>query len=104
MKKYKYSLEPDIKSKKGWESIVAAGISLALLLAGAVISLVMKGNGGTFLGAMGLFSFLLSAYGFYLGIQSFSEKNVNHRYSTIGSMASGILAVLWLALFLTGIS
>jgi len=99
LKKYKYSLEPDNKSKKGLESI-----SLVLLLAGAVVSLAMKGNGGTFLGAIGLFSFLLSVYGFYLGIQSFSEKNVNHRYCIVGSMASGILAVLWLALFLTGIS
>lgn len=104
MKKFKYSFAPDANAKGGVEATIAAGVSLAFLLITAFVSFAFEGNGGTFLGAMGMFSFLLSAYGFYLGIKSFSERHVNHRYSIIGSLASGILAVLWLALFLVGIS
>lgn len=104
MKKFKYSFAPDANAKGGVEATAAAAISLVLLLIAAIISFAFEGKGGTFLGAMGMFSFLLSAYGFYLGIRSFTEKNVNYRYSIVGSLASGVLAVLWLALFLVGIS
>lgn len=104
MKKYKYSFAPDANAKGGVEATIAAAVSLGFLVTASIISFAFEGRGGNYLGAMGLFSFLLSAYGFYLGIKSFSEKKVNHRYSIVGSLASGILAVLWLGIFLTGIS
>lgn len=104
MKKFKYSFAPDANARGGVEATAAAGISLFFLLVASVISFALEGEGGAVLGAVGLFSFLVAAYGFYLGIKSFSEKHVNHRYSIIGSMSSGILAVLWLGLFLLGVS
>ena len=103
MKKFRYSFAPDANAKGGVAAAVSAGVSLALLLITAVISFAFEGRGGVYLGAIGLFALLLSGYGFYLGIRSFSEKHVNHRYSIIGSLSSGVLAVLWLALFLVGI-
>lgn len=104
MKKYKYSFAPDQNSKGGIQAVILSGISLFLLLLTALISGAFQGKGGNYLGAFGLFSFLTASYGFLLGIKSFSEKNVNHRYSMIGSLLGGILAVLWLGIFLTGIS
>lgn len=55
-----------------------------------------------FLGAAGLFSFLLSGYGFYVGMKSFKEEQVSHRMSVLGSITSGGMLVAWLALFLIG--
>lgn len=104
MKKFKYSFAPDANAKGGVAAAVAAAVSLTLLVVSSVVSFAFEGEGGYYLGAAGLFSFLLSVYGFYLGIKSFSEKHVNHRYSIIGSLSSGILAVLWLGIFLAGIS
>lgn len=103
MKKFRYSFAPDANAKGGVAATVSAMVSLVLLLGAALVSFAFEGRGGVYLGAVGLFSLLLSAYGFYLGIRSFSEKHVNHRYSIIGSLSSGVLAVLWLALFLVGI-
>ena len=56
-----------------------------------------------FLGAAGLFSFLLSGYGFYVGMKSFKEEQVSHRMSVLGSITSGGMLVAWLALFLIGV-
>lgn len=104
MKRYKYSFAPDANAKGGVLAAAAGGLSLFLLLLSAVVSFAMEGRGGIWLGAAGLFSFLLSAYGFYMGIKSFQEKNVNHRYSVAGSLAGGVVMVLWLGIFLAGIS
>lgn len=103
MKRYKYSFAPDANAKGGVWAAAAGGLSLFFLLLTAVISFALEGRGGNWLGAVGLFSFLLSAYGFYMGIKSFQEKNVNHRYSVVGSLAGGVVMVLWLGTFLAGI-
>lgn len=103
MKKYRYSFAPDKNAEGGGASTLMAAISLGLLIACVLISFFMKGKGGNYIGAVGLFALLLSSYGFYLGMKSFSEKKVNHKYSIIGSLGCGILAVCWLGLFLSGI-
>ena len=69
----------------------------------SVVSFAFRGNGGIFLGAAGLFSFLLSGYGFYVGMKSFKEEQVSHRMSVLGSITSGGMLVAWLALFLIGV-
>ena len=56
------------------------------------------------LGIFGLMGILLSVIGFITGLISFGEKKKNHRFSTAGSLANGLLAVFWLALFLIGVS
>ena len=50
-----------------------------------------------------MFSFLLSGYGFYVGMKSFKEEQVSHRMSVLGSITSGGMLVAWLALFLIGV-
>ena len=50
-----------------------------------------------------LFAMLLSAYGFALGLSSFSEENRKHRTSMIGSILNGVILVIWLGLFLSGV-
>ena len=77
--------------------------SVFLFLLASVVSFAFRGNGGIFLGAAGLFSFLLSGYGFYVGMKSFKEEQVSHRMSVLGSITSGGMLVAWLALFLIGV-
>ena len=103
-KKYKYAFARQKHSQKGIISTVFAGLSLGLFGVSSLCSLVFHGKGGIYLGAMGLAAMVLSIYGFVLGLHSFSQKNRNQLYCKIGAVANGSLMVIWLALFLVGIS
>ena len=98
-KKYNYNFVRK-PSEGGKEALYMAGASVFLFLLASVVSFAFRGNGGIFLGAAGLFSFLLSGYGFYVGIK---EEQVSHRMSVLGSITSGGMLVAWLALFLIGV-
>ena len=66
-KKYNYNFVRK-PSEGGKEALYMAGASVFLFLLASVVSFAFRGNGGIFLGAAGLFSFLLSGYGFYVGM------------------------------------
>ena len=91
-------------SGQGIASTVFAGISLGIFCAAALCALIFHGKGGMYLGALGLIAIGLSAYGFVVGLKSFSEKNRDQLFCKIGAVGNGVLMVIWLALFLVGIS
>ena len=68
------------------------------LLRGKTAKQLLKENG-----ALSFSGMLLSLYGFYVGMRSFEEKEVSPTWSVIGAIASGVVAVGYLTLFLTGI-
>ena len=84
-RRYRYAFAKKREAAKGKWSVGLAAASLVLI-------------GGT-----GLFAMLLSAYGFALGLSSFSEENRKHRTSMIGSILNGVILVIWLGLFLSGV-
>ena len=87
------------KKKRSCDSIIASSNrSLADLRDG-----LRDGKLGGLIGGTGLFAMLLSAYGFALGLSSFSEENRKHRTSMIGSILNGVILVIWLGLFLSGV-
>ena len=103
-KRYKYSFTKK-KTYQRRSGILYSGADVRPAVFGAAIcSLVMSGQGGMYLGAMGILALGLSVYGFILGLKSFSEQNRAFLYSKIGSVANGVLMVIWIALFLVGIS
>ena len=102
-KRFKYTSRIKPEAKGGMAALLMAALSIFLLLIAVIISYVFLGQGGDLLGAIGLVGLLLSVVGFFIGIKSFAEKEKSHRYSTIASMANGIIAVVWLALYLVGI-
>lgn len=102
-KKYKYSFARGKAAAGGKESLLLAGISGLLLTAVVALSFFAGGKGGSYIGAMGLFSMMTAMFGFFLGLRSFQEKDKSHRTSIIGSVANGLLAVGWLGLFLSGV-
>lgn len=83
-------------------SIALAIVSGAVMLASILISFFMAGKGDTILGALGLGAIALAFYGFILGLQGLNQKKVDHRFSFIGTVASGLAVILWLAIFFVG--
>lgn len=100
----KYRFIPKPVAKDGKASIGLAIASGAIMLVSIIMSFVMEGNGDHILGAMGLCAILLAAYGFLLGIKGLNEKNVAHKLSFIGTVASGLAVILWLAIFFVGVA
>lgn len=101
-KKYNYNFIRK-HSEGGGTAIKMAALSGGIFVAAALISFVFGGKAGPYVGAAAVFAMLTAIYGFYLGLKSFGEEKVSHRKSVIGSVACGSLAVLWLAMFLTGV-
>lgn len=102
-KKFKYAFARKKQAEGGVVSIIYAGASLFLFLVSSLISFILKGNAGSWIGALGVMAFLFSACGFFGGLKSFQEEERNYRCSAIGSLCNGIFLVGWLALFLNGI-
>lgn len=103
-KRYKYAFAQKRHSQKGITSTVFAGISLGIFCIASLCSLAFHGKGGMYLGALGLTAIGLSVYGFILGLRSFSEKNRDQLFCKIGALGNGLLMIIWLALFLIGVS
>ena len=53
---------------------------------------------------MGLAAFGISIYGFALGLKGFAEKHRDQKFCKIGAMLNGVIMIIWLALFLVGLS
>lgn len=100
-KRFKYTSRLKPETQGGSAAVLMGGISGVLFIIGAITAFI--GWSSNVLGVIGLMGILLAVCGFFIGLHSFSEKDKNHRYSTIGSLACGIIAVIWLAVYLVGI-
>ena len=98
-RRYRYAFAKKREAAKGKWSVGLAAASLVLF----IVAVVLDGKLGGLIGGTGLFAMLLSAYGFALGLSSFSEENRKHRTSMIGSILNGVILVIWLGLFLSGV-
>ena len=98
-RRYRYAFAKKREAAKGKWSVGLAAASLVLF----IVALFLDGKLGGLIGGTGLFAMLLSAYGFALGLSSFSEENRKHRTSMIGSILNGVILVIWLGLFLSGV-
>ncbi|EET59890.1 hypothetical protein BRYFOR_08013 [Marvinbryantia formatexigens DSM 14469] len=102
-KKMMYSFTEKKNSVNGIISTIMGGISLVFLLAMIYASYYMRGDAGIYAGAFGLCGLIFALAGFIVGIRSFSEKNIKYKYPKIGSVLSGTVFVIWLALYLIGV-
>ena len=78
-RRYRYAFAKKREASKGKWSVGLAVASLVLFIAAVVLALFFDGKLGGLIGGTGLFAMLLSAYGFTLGLSSFSEENRKHR-------------------------
>ena len=102
-RRYRYAFTRQKEAEKGKFSLFLLVSSLLFFVVGVIFSCVGKEEYHLIIGGMGLFGALLSVYGFLMGLAGFSEKDRTHLSSIIGSIANGILAVIWLAIYLSGL-
>ena len=99
--KFRFVSKPTAKDGKA--SIIIAVLSAAVMLAAIMISFANGGQAEVVIGAMGLCAIGLAIYSFLLGIFGLNEKNVDHKLSFIGTIAGGLAAILYLAVFFVGV-
>lgn len=103
MKDQSYRFVKKKHSKGGKASCGLAAFSCGLLAAAALISWIMGGNAGAVIGGLALIGALLAVYGFAVGMGSFRENDVSPAFSVAGSIACGVVLVVYLTLFVAGI-
>ncbi len=102
--KKRYRFTETVRSKNGTRSCFLALTSFVLFLLDVILSFGFGGKAGSIAGVIALVAMLFAVYGFYLGMKSFSEQNqASSVRSVLGSITSGVMAVGWLTLFLTGL-
>ena len=101
-KKYKYDFAVKKESGDGKASLVYAGLSFAFVLIS--FCSVYFGISETAAGAVGLTATLLSLAGFLIGLKSLRDRDAAHSFGIFGTVANGLLAVIWIGLYLAGIN
>lgn len=102
-KRYRYSFTKKKEAGKGKLSVGLAVASFLLFAGSVMLAFFLEGSYGFLVGGTGLFATLLSVYGFIMGLMSFSEEEKSHRTSIIGSIANGVIMIMWLGVYLTGV-
>lgn len=102
-RRYRYSFTKKKEAGKGKLSVGLAVSSFVLFAAAVALVFVLEESLGFLIGSLGLFAALLSIYGFIMGLLSFSEEGKSHRTSIIGSITNGVIMIIWLGIFLTGV-
>lgn len=101
--KRRYTFSEKKSSSGGKRALILSAASAGVFAAAVLISAAFGGNAGPFLGAVTAFGTLLSVYGFYSGMKSFSEEDVSATLSILGSVLSGVIMVGYLTLFMSGL-
>ncbi|MDD5803586.1 DUF6142 family protein [Blautia sp. HCP3S3_H10_1] len=102
-RRYRYSFTKKKEAKKGKLSVVLAAASFLLFIAAVALAYFLDESLGFLVGGVGLFAALLSVYGFAMGLLSFSEEGRSHRTSIIGSISNGLILIVWIGVYLTGL-
>lgn len=99
-RRYRYAIIKKKEPGKGKLSVGLAIASLLLFVAAVAVAYIAQGKFGFIVGGLCLFAVLLSAYGFVMGLMSFSDEECMHRTSVVGSILNGVITVGWLVFFL----
>ena len=102
-KNIKYTFIEEDKFTDTRVSLALSVGSLAVLRVTVLISFIVQAQGGIALGCSGLIAMLFSFYAFYLGMRALSQKTESIPKATLSALASGIMSILWVVLFLLGI-
>ena len=103
-RRYRYAFAKKREAQQGKLSAVLAAVSLVLFVTAVLLAAYMLGGKfGFIIGGVCLFAALLSAYGFVMGLMSFSDEECMHRTSVVGSILNGVITVGWLVFFLMGV-
>lgn len=101
-KRYRYAFTKKKQSARGTASAVTAVLSVLLLGAAVIYAVFAPEERFYVTGGICLFAALLSVYGFFAGLAGFSEKDKAHTAGVFGSIANGLIMIVWLGLYLGG--
>ncbi len=101
-RKYNYSFVDKKTGSKQKRSLILALVSVLLLAASVVLSVVFGGAGAAFLGGFGLAGILFALWGFISSIRLLAQ-HMTSRMVFAGAITCGIMFISWLAVFLIGI-
>lgn len=90
-------------SVKGIISVILAATSLSSIIFSSIISSISHGNGGIFLGVIGVLALFISLAGFILGIKGSLEKEVYYTVPIVGMIVNGVLFLFYFVLYIVGI-
>ncbi|RDU23386.1 DUF6142 family protein [Anaerosacchariphilus polymeriproducens] len=89
-------------SIRGILSTIMAVFSLIIFCILIIVSYKMKGNGGIYLGTIGIAALFINIVGIMAGINSFKERERNYLYSKIGLVVNVILLITWGIIYALG--
>lgn len=84
-------------------SLVFAAVSLAIFLVSLLLTWGFDGKAGMALGALGLVGALLADYAFVIGLLALARRESRQRQCLAAAICSGLMAIVWLTVFLNGI-
>lgn len=101
-KRYKYNFAGKKEAQGGKISLIYAGLSFVCIVA-SFLSVYM-GFSETTAGVVGLAATLLAVVGFFTGLSSLHESLYGPGKGALGAVLNGLLAVIWIGLYLAGIN
>lgn len=99
----KLSFINDSYTAGGFISCALVLVSLALTIYSLAMTVKLRGNVGATVAFCTLFSFVISIFGFLIGIRSFGEEDKKYLFSRIGSYSSLAISVFWIIMYLRGL-
>ncbi len=85
-------------------AIVFSGISLVLLLVTLLLAAALKGKAPLALGAAALVGALCAAYAFIIALRALTRRESRYRLCVAAAIFSGLMSILWLTVFLNGLT
>ncbi len=104
MAKHKNKFSDRRHSVGGVISTVMAVASLVMFVMAVHRSYGARGEGDSLVGSYALSSMMFAFFGLITGLMSYKEPDRYHTFSFIGSLTSGIMTVLMIMLYITGLS
>ena len=89
-------------TKLGVMSAVIGIINVIGFLTISILSGTSHGNGGIYLGIIGLLLFGFAIFGFCLSYKAFQQKDIFYRFPMIGCGLNGIMIIIFFILYILG--
>lgn len=102
-RKRMYSFAEKKHSQRGLVSTILGGVSVIIFVVLAWIAYYLDGQGGAYLGAIGLTGAVFSLMGLILGLISFGEQDTLYFFSKLGTILCGCILAVWIFVILIGI-
>lgn len=88
--------------KLGIASMIIGILVVVGFLTISIISGILRGKGGSFLGVAGIVLFCMSVIGFIFSYKAYQQKDIFLRFPLIGLFLNSIMTILLLIIYLLG--